>query len=1257
MKRRLLAVSLLAIVLVVLLKGGQITAGILNQKLAPLLTEALGLPVTLAPIKVNLLNLSASTDKLVMGDSKNPAVVASKVWVRIGWARLLRGEVRLVNVKAADLAVKVDSWPTNSDPWPTDYFFLDQWIPKKLEVATGRYIYPDNTTYPLKTLRWKRTPGGGSQVSWAEQRLAGEIAVSVKLHSLKDLLALSDLKADIGVSSASSASSGLTIGLSIQDAANAGYTLKASAASANSKLQLAAGNTRTWEWPDHSKTTIDQISLESIGRLLGLLARENTQITAAELLVAQLPQFEPIVHRGQIEIAKFSVGDESVRNSLLKFSSDPQSINISSLKSAFPRGDLEATSKLTMSPQGWQLDTSAKLIARKDDVGIGAQYLDNDWLWHKGRATLSGHGKTWGGLLDSFSGDIKLAGWHRGKTETPVTITGLLNTDAAEFAIESLDIQLGEAKILGSAAFTGGKERKLQLQLAAQALDLQFLFADETTAPAPGVAIPEYLAGLPGIDLNWDIKLQNLDMPGLQLSEAHFQLSREGESGKLLADITGASAGSMGVNLAWGDPNSAKLTDVTMAIALKDMDLRRTFDQRTGALESRSTGKFLFKSSGDGVASLFKSMRGTTELTIAVRSDGDWTRPARENEALKLSGAPALIIDGKRITGVEISDLNIDSISQDLTGKVSLASNRSPWLIAELKSEHINISELLEYVPETPEQADEADILEFLRKFGTVRVSLGVDTLDWDEIKITDVALEVESDVDSFSFSKLDFRLPQGAFKSRAGLTWKGRQATLESSGSISKLGLDEFVHVSSESKSVPLVGSFTVQAEGEKFAELAAHLSGSASLKAAPGVDTTSPGQRRDLEMKIKRLSDGVEVELGKFVWGETDLQASVRYRNTTPPHFAIDIHGGTLSLLPWEQPKPAAGDKKDGEQAGVLATTAKTSSNVIGRILSAPSRMLSGDESTEKSERYFSDQSMNISVLKNYDFTAKGELASVQSIVGEVKDLKFHSSVDTGKLELDASIGAINSGSIEMKVNYDASLPVPTGSVTSSFKNIYNTPELDTYPRSGFIDLTSSGASQAELAANLNGLAYLELGKGLLDYQGLAFLTSDVASGVFGALIPGAERRTPEIRCGVTLGQFKDGLGVTPYGYAIRTRRANLIGRIDVDFHKERIELQFDSRSRKGAGLSVGNVFSNTVRLQGPLTNPSIVPNTTGLLWRGWAAVMTAGISVVGESVLKRALVAETPCENIRKEIQESMCSGEDPAITSPMVCSNPA
>ena len=43
--------------------------------------------------------------------------------------------------------------------------------------------------------------------------------------------------------------------------------------------------------------------------------------------------------------------------------------------------------------------------------------------------------------------------------------------------------------------------------------------------------------------------------------------------------------------------------------------------------------------------------------------------------------------------------------------------------------------------------------------------------------------------------------------------------------------------------------------------------------------------------------------------------------------------------------------------------------------------------------------------------------------------------------------------------------------------------------------------------------------------------------------------------------------------------------------------------------------------------LTDPQIVPRATSLAWRGWAAFMTVGLSVVAESVLKRAMASENP------------------------------
>jgi hypothetical protein len=63
--------------------------------------------------------------------------------------------------------------------------------------------------------------------------------------------------------------------------------------------------------------------------------------------------------------------------------------------------------------------------------------------------------------------------------------------------------------------------------------------------------------------------------------------------------------------------------------------------------------------------------------------------------------------------------------------------------------------------------------------------------------------------------------------------------------------------------------------------------------------------------------------------------------------------------------------------------------------------------------------------------------------------------------------------------------------------------------------------------------------------------------------------------------------------------------------------IHMGFDSRSREAVGISVGSIFSNTVRVRGPLTNPQFVPKA------------------------------------INKHIREDLCTSDAPLASSPMVC----
>jgi hypothetical protein len=199
----------------------------------------------------------------------------------------------------------------------------------------------------------------------------------------------------------------------------------------------------------------------------------------------------------------------------------------------------------------------------------------------------------------------------------------------------------------------------------------------------------------------------------------------------------------------------------------------------------------------------------------------------------------------------------------------------------------------------------------------------------------------------------------------------------------------------------------------------------------------------------------------------------------------------------------------------------------------------------------------------------------------------------------------------------------------------------------------MESRGNSQAELAANASGLIFLDLGPGPFDYANSALLTANVATTVFQTLIPGINRQQHQLECGTTVALFENGVGSTPYGFAVRTNQANLLGQLNVDLGKETLEMNIDSRGRQGLGISVSSVFSNTVQIRGPLNNPRMVPNPTGLALRTWAAVSTGGLSILGETLFRRILASDNPCTSVRRIMVEKLCPTNPIAASSQLVC----
>ncbi len=1252
MKRFLFAIALVLVLAASTLWGNRLIGRTLDAELGPLLTRQLGLPVQLAPIEANLWQLEASSPKLTMGDPQDPAVVATAVKVSLDWADLLERKIRLVSAGASDLMVRPSRWPARSTPPPNDYSFLEPWLPRNLQLEAGQYVSASGAAYPIKKLRWQRGADGSAEASWAEERSAGDVTVLATVKSLADLLQLAPVEIELTLAVTDKPDSAIALKARVQPGTSSAYAMQIDLQAAAMSAHIAATGQTSWQLPDQSETSIPLLDIKPLLDLVAFYSASAPGDDLASGLAASLPHVELPAHRGRVAIDVIRFEDEIGRQTAFDFNSGERGLQISALTSSGPTGVLSGALGVASDAQGWTVNVDATMQAREGETDIAPQFGGSDWLWRTGRAKLTGAGNTVGTLLSSLQGHLSLAGHYNKQNQLPVSIEARLDNNPEEFALDHLAIELGALQISGTAQLSRTDRRKLTMNLQANPLDLGFLFDDAETPALPGIAMPEYLAALQDLDLHLTLSAQNLQAPGLNLRQASATLERTQRGGTLVAKVSGSDFGSLDLTLQANTP-PGKPSDFKLSANFADMDIADVFRQK-GLINSRSSGSLHFYGQGQGMKNVFADMQGKATLAMEIRSDNDWRRAPIPQEKLALSGNARLLLNNERIVGVKIEALEVDSIDQDLNGSLVLASDRSPWLVADLTSEMLDVNGLMALLPESTAKADQAGLVPSLTRLGATQISLDSRSMTVGDASLSNVQLELASAPNLMTIRRFDFLYRELTLKTQGKLTWQNRRAKLESSAQLTNVDLDQFLIQHSDVAVVPVSGTVRILSEGSRIAELLSNATGHVDLQADGPQRSTASQARRRLTMKAARLPDGLRADITSLQWGESELAGKVSYRRTSPPSLDIELRGGELSLLPWENAYLNASAKDPaGRSATRLSSVARASANLMWDILLSPLKILTRSDAATPSTRVFTTDPLLLDSLKKINVNISGRLDSLLSTAITAEDIHLTGNLTNGKLALHASSGRISDGSGEITLALDAGAAPPTFQLTSTFENVLGLVRRDTYPRSGFVSLQSRGRSQAEIAANANGLVFLELGEGPFDYGNSALLTTSLSTMLFQTLIPGINRQQHQLQCGVALALFQDGVVNTPYGLALRTNQADMVANLTANLGKETLEMNVDARGRQGLGISVGSVFSNTVRVRGPLNNPGIVPNPTGLAWRTWAAVSTGGLSIVGEALLRRIWASDNPCNSVRRIIVEQFCPTNPVAASSQMVC----
>ena len=151
------------LVLALVFWGQRILEKTLDAELPKLLTSELGIPVTLAPVRASITRLTVHTPKLVMGNVQNPALLATNVSISLEWSDLLAREIRLRRAAGTSVTVNPSLWPANDNPWPSDYSFLEPFLPQYLALEQLHYV-DNGRSYSISRPQWQRNALGLSLI-------------------------------------------------------------------------------------------------------------------------------------------------------------------------------------------------------------------------------------------------------------------------------------------------------------------------------------------------------------------------------------------------------------------------------------------------------------------------------------------------------------------------------------------------------------------------------------------------------------------------------------------------------------------------------------------------------------------------------------------------------------------------------------------------------------------------------------------------------------------------------------------------------------------------------------------------------------------------------------------------------------------------------------------------------------------------------------------------------------------------------------
>ncbi len=304
---------------------------------------------------------------------------------------------------------------------------------------------------------------------------------------------------------------------------------------------------------------------------------------------------------------------------------------------------------------------------------------------------------------------------------------------------------------------------------------------------------------------------------------------------------------------------------------------------------------------------------------------------------------------------------------------------------------------------------------------------------------------------------------------------------------------------------------------------------------------------------------------------------------------------------------------------------------------------------ESTVKPEFLIPDKPIVLSQLDRANGDIEIKANKVKFLYRQSTDVYLHARVRNGNLYLDPlQTRGEDGGLLRAKLAVERDVGSEIASVDLSFAGDgvqlgigqYEGQDPSTFRKADVAgNLSGIGATYQELARSLNGRVEVVQGPGLTGNSGLGLIFGNFMGEILSLLNPFSKTEKFTVNeCAVTVVNIDSGV-ITVDPVVSQTEKMTMVAKGVIDLNTEKVQFTFNTKLRKGIGISASMVVNPFVSITGTLMSPVIGLDPAAVAVKGTVAVATLGISLLVKSLADRYFSSKDPCGDALKKSRKQL------------------